>query len=169
MSGPSGERRVPPSAPLLVAGAVYVAASGYVHLREWLDLYRHVPSNIPGSAVVRVGFPITAAVSGGLAVALLAGARRGGRSLGYVVAGALAFEAGSAVALVLSRTGSLFGWSEATWTGGASQALLTEVAAVALLSFAAAIAPASRWRRRAPVAAGTGPPHSAVSGSPRKA
>ena len=45
---------------LIVVAAVFVAAEG-IHLREWLDTYRHVPASVPGAAVVRVGFPVNAA------------------------------------------------------------------------------------------------------------
>ena len=153
----TGDRPAPGPALLVVAAAAYVAAGGYVHLREWLDLYRHLPASLPGSAVVRVGFPVTAAVSAVLAVALLAGARRGGRLLVYVVVGAFLFQAASIAALVVSRTGSLFGWSEATWTGGASQALLTEIAALASLALATAIAALARSHPRARPAVTHGP------------
>ena len=61
-----------PASPLLLALAALVAAGGYVHLREWLGSYRSLPSAVPGAAVVKVGFPITAAISVVLAVVLVA-------------------------------------------------------------------------------------------------
>ncbi len=151
---PVRRRRVAPtSAPLLFAAAAYTAGAGYVHLREWLALYRDLPASIPGSAVVRVGFPLHAAMTGALAALLLFCARRGGRRLGYAVGGTIVFQVGAIAALVVSRTGSLFGWSEATWTGGASQALLTEIAALASLALATAIAALARSHPRARPAA----------------
>lgn len=52
-----------PAAPLLLLSGVFVAAGGFVHLREWLVTYRHVPTSLPGAEVVRIGFVINAAVS----------------------------------------------------------------------------------------------------------
>ena len=57
-------------APLQLAAAVFLAAGGFIHLREWLDSYRFVPASAPGAAVVRVGFPVNAAVSLLFAVAV---------------------------------------------------------------------------------------------------
>lgn len=141
-------RPVPLTAPLLVAAAVYTVGGGVVHLREWLDLYRDIPAAIAGSAVVRIGFPANTVLSVGIAVLLLVVARRGGRLLPFAVAGALLFQAGSLAALVVSRTGSLLGWTEATWAGGASQVLLTEVGALVMLLAASAITAAEAVRRR---------------------
>jgi hypothetical protein len=141
-----GPRVVPLSAPLLAAAAVYTAGAGYVHLREWLDLYRNLPSSVPGSAVVRIGFPVHAVVSGLLAVTLLVGARRGGRLVRYAVGGSLVFQAAALAALVVSRTGSLFGWREVTWTGGAGEALLAAIGAMVTLSAAISVAAVERRR-----------------------
>ncbi len=142
------------SAPLLIAAAAYTAGGGYVHLREWLTFYRKLPASLPGSAVVRVGFPVSAVVSAAVVVMLLVGAVRGGRLLPFVLGGAFLFEAGSLAALVVSRTGTLFGWSELTWSGGASQALLAEVAALGSLAGAAGIAALVGRRRANPTVLG---------------
>ncbi|HEV3401508.1 MAG TPA: hypothetical protein VG078_06760 [Acidimicrobiales bacterium] len=150
---PVGRRSVAPfAAPLLVAAAVCTAGGAYVHLREWLALYRHLPATIPGSAVVRVGFPLHAVMAGGLAVLLLFCALRGGRLVRYVVGGTLAFQFGAVAALVVSRTGSLFGWSEATWTGGATEALLTALGAIASLGAALVVGAVERRRLFVPSA-----------------
>jgi hypothetical protein len=144
---PVGRRRVSPfSAPLLVAAAAYTAGGAYVHLREWLALYRDLPASIPGSAVVRVGFPLHAAMAAGLAVLLLFCALRAGHLVRWAVGGTLAFQVGAVAALVVSRTGSLFGWSEATWTGGATEALLAALGAIASLGAALVVGAAERRR-----------------------
>ena len=134
------------SAPLLVAAAAYTAGGAYVHLREWLALYRDLPASIPGAAGVRVGFPLHAGMAGGLAVLLLCCALRGGRLVRYAVGGTLAFQFGAVAALVVSRTGSLFGWSEATWTGGATEALLAALGAIASLGAALVVGVVERRR-----------------------
>ena len=114
--------------------ALFVAAGGYVHLREWLDHYRHLPSGVPGAWVVKVGFPVNAAVSGFLAVTLVVIAVSGtDRRVGPVMVGSTAlFQLGSLAALILTRTGSVFGWSEQVWTRGAEQSRAVEIGALLL-------------------------------------
>jgi predicted transporter len=118
---------------LVILAALLVGAGGFVHLREWLDTYRHVPSSVPGAAVVRVGFPINAATSLVIALALVATIWRFGRHTTAVAAGAIAFQAASLGTLILSRTGSVFGWKEPVWTDGANQARAVEIAALIAL------------------------------------
>jgi hypothetical protein len=92
---------------------------------------------VPGAAVVRVGFPVNAAVSVMLAVALLATGWRWKPFLTIVAASAFAFEAASLASLaslILSRTGSVLGWKEPVWTDGANQARLVEVIALVALA-----------------------------------
>jgi hypothetical protein len=119
---------------LIVTAAAFVAAGGCIHLREWLDTYRNVPASVPGAAVVRVGFPVNAAVSLVLAIALLATVGRWKSFLTIVAASAFAFEAASLASLILSRTGSVLGWKEPVWTDGANQARLVEVIALVALA-----------------------------------
>ena len=124
---------------LIMTAAAFVATGGFIHLREWLDTYRNVPASVPGAAVVRIGFPVNAAVSLVLAIALLASVWRWQSSLTIVAASAFAFEAASLASLILSRTGSVLGWKEPVWTDGANQARLVEIVAlVALAGFLAA-------------------------------
>jgi len=126
-----------------------VAAGGYVHLREWLDTYRLIPSEVPGAVVVKVGFPINAAVSFVLAAVLVAVALRATRpSRGAnVVLGVTAlFQAASLATLILSRTDSVFGWSEAVWTRGADQSRAVEIGA--LLALAGIVGLQAMVRRR---------------------
>lgn len=132
------------TAPLLLAAAAYTAGGGYVHLREWWNLYRHLPSSVAGSAVVKIGFPVNAAVSLVVASLLCLAAARGGRRTGYIVGASLLFQASSLAVLILTRTGSVLGWSERTWSLAANQARLAEVAALGCLALVIAIAFARR-------------------------
>ncbi len=128
------------SAALLLVAAAFTVWGGFVHLREWLVFYRQLPASIPGSAVVRVGFPVSAAISAVLAVLLVFSALRARRLAPYVVVGAFLFHAASLAALIVSRNGTLFGWTESTWTGAANEARVAEIAAMASLFAAMAIA-----------------------------
>lgn len=126
-----------PVSPLLLAIAALVAAGGYVHLREWLGSYRSLPSAVPGAAVVKVGFPITAAMSAVLAVVLIVMALRQrdwSRTAAVVVGVTAVFQAVSLAALILSRTDSVLGWSEPAWTRGADQIRAVEVGALICLA-----------------------------------
>ncbi len=139
-------RRIPLIASLLTAGAVLVAAGGFVHLREWLEIYRHVPAAAHGSAVVRVGFPINAAASLLVSVTLAICAMATIKVRAQVVVVAVLLQVGALAALIASRTGSLFGWAEPSWTVGAKQAFAIEIGA--LLSVAAAAVVAAPQRRK---------------------
>lgn len=129
--------RVPPViGVVLVVSAVAVLAGGGVHLHDWLVTYRHLPSSFPGSAVVRVGFPLNVAASLAVAGAVAFCAFRPFRFTPLVIAGAFVFQLSSLASLVLSRTGSVFGWSEPAWTSSANRTRIAEI--VALLALAAA-------------------------------
>jgi protein-S-isoprenylcysteine O-methyltransferase Ste14 len=126
-----------PVSPLLCAIAVLVAAGGYVHLREWLGSYRFLPSAVPGAAVVKVGFPVAAAISAVLAVVLIDMALRRqewNRTAAVVIGATAVFQALSLTVLILSRTDSVFGWSETAWTRGAGQIRAVEVGALICLA-----------------------------------
>jgi hypothetical protein len=123
-----------PAAPLLLLSALFVAAGGVIHLREWLDIYRDVPASLPGADVVRLGFLINAAVSAGIAVALLGAVFLGRRASAAIVAGAALFEAASLATLVWSRRGSVFGWTETGWSRGATQTGRVEIGALVVLA-----------------------------------
>jgi hypothetical protein len=136
------------TAPLLLAAAAFVAAGGFVHLREWLDTYRQVPAGAAGAAVVRIGFPINTATSLVIAVALVVTAVRRTRFQTHVVAAAMLFEAASLTALILTRTGTLLGWTEPVWTLGADRTRAVEIGA--LISLAAVVAVRAQDRRSGP-------------------
>lgn len=128
---PARETRTTPyTAPLLLVAALFVAAGGFVHLREWLDTYRYVPESAPGAPVVRVGFPINAAASVVIASALAFCAIHRTRFAPRIVAAAILFQAGSLAALIVTRTGTFLGWAEPIWTLGANQSRAMEIGAL---------------------------------------
>ena len=136
---------------MLLLSALFVLAGGFAHLREWLDTYRDVPADVPGSAMVRVGFPVSAAVSLLLAVALVACAFRASRLTMPVVLTAVAFQAGSLAFLIGSRVGTVFGWTEPAWTDAASEIRAVEIGSLLALTAALLLRPAvvhARVRRR---------------------
>lgn len=135
---PTPQRIRAAAVPLVVAAALFVAAGGFVHLREWLDTYRHVPADVPGAFLVRVGFPLDTAVSAGVAGALLAGAFGLRRPAPWFVLAAAAFQAASLAVLVATRTGSVLGWAEPVWTAGADQSRAVEIGALVSLAAVAA-------------------------------
>lgn len=133
--------------PITLAAAAFVAAGGAIHLREWLKTYRHVPGSVPGSFVVKVGFPINAAVSFVLAALLVVLAVRAVRLAPLVVLGAAVFEAASLSSLILSRVGNVLGWKETAWTRGAEQTRAVEIGALLALGLAAALYEVARRQR----------------------
>jgi hypothetical protein len=144
----------------MLGAALFVAAGGFIHLREWLATYRHVPASAPGSALVRVGFPLNAAASAALAVALVICALWLHRLIRLVVAAAVLFEAGSLATLILSRTGSVLGWMEPIWTRGANQTRAVELGALVSLFAVQAIGAVRGRAAQSPTAklADTRPP-----------
>lgn len=132
-----------------LAAAVGVLAGGLLHLKIWNSDYRTLPGGgvIPGAWVVKVGFPINAAVSVLVAVAvgltafgLVAAIRR------FVIPVALAVEVASIAALVASRQSSIFSWTEKGYDTHAKQVLVVELVTVVLL-VAAAVLPTALRRR----------------------
>ena len=119
--------------PLVLASAALITAGGYIHLREWLETYRDVPSEAPGAFIVRIGFPLNAAVSLLLAIALVATVFVVRRFQPLVVASAFLFQAGSLAVLIGTRIDTVFGWTEPGWTTGASQTRAVEIAAMMCL------------------------------------
>ena len=117
-----------------VASAVFVAAGGYIHLDQWLDGYRDVPASAPGSALVRIGFPVNAAVSALLAIGLLLGATIVPRLVQPLVLASIGFQAASLGFLIGSRVGSVLGWTEPTWTVAAEQTRAVEIGALVALT-----------------------------------
>jgi hypothetical protein len=135
--------------PMVAIAAAFVLAGGYVHLREWLDTYRHVPSGVDGSFVVKLGFPVDAVISVVLAIALVASVVRWPRRAPIAVAAAIGFEAASLATLILTRTGSVLGWAEPIWTDGAEQTRAVEIGALLTLAVVAVLLAAARRPRSA--------------------
>ena len=119
--------------PLVLASAVFIAAGGFIHLREWLETYRDVPSQAPGADLVRVGFPLNAGLSLLVALALVATLVVARRFQLVAVAGAMAFQAGSLAVLIGTRIGTVAGWTEPVWTMGADQTRAVEIGALLCL------------------------------------
>lgn len=113
---------------------VYIAAGGVIHLIEWLQVYRDVPSRVPGAFVVKQGMPLNFALSilgvGALAVAVV----RFPRAVIPAAAANIAFQLTTAGALLATRYVGLLGWEESTFTAAAQQSLTVEAAAIAALA-----------------------------------
>ena len=104
-----------------LAAATFVLAGGYIHFDLWREGYRAIPYIGPL-------FVANAVVSVLLVVALLVRA-----DMRVAVAG-VAFSVGSLVALVLSRTTGLLGFTERGWTDMAVQATTAEVGAIVAIA-----------------------------------
>ena len=127
-----------PTTLMALMSSMFIAAGGFIHLTEWRDLYRHVPADSPGADVVRLGFPINTAASLVLVISLLLAIRHRSRLTSPVILPAVAFQAASLAMLIATRVGTVFGWTEPSWTPGAEQSRAVEIAAiVALLVLAA--------------------------------
>ncbi|HVE93824.1 MAG TPA: hypothetical protein VNB24_02810 [Acidimicrobiales bacterium] len=141
-------RRMRSTTPLLALSAMFIAAGGFIHVRDWLGIYRFVPANLPGSSVVRVGFLVNAVASVVLVAALVFVVRRAPRFTYPAILAAIGFQAASLATLIGTRIGSVFGWSEPIWTSGATQTRAVEVGAiVALLALAFLFASSAPERR----------------------
>jgi hypothetical protein len=138
-----------PTTLLAVMSAMFIAAGGFIHLTEWLDLYRHVPANSPGADVVRLGFPHNAAASLVLAIAVLLVTWRRSRLTHPVIFTAIAFQVASLALLIATRVGTVFSWTEPSWTPGAEQSRAVEAAAIAALLALAVLVRGDRRARAA--------------------
>lgn len=113
-----------------IVAAVLVLLGGLFHYQIWDSDYREIPDGaVDGLDVVKIGFPVNAAVSVILAVLLVVVARRP-----IVWLAALLFELASIVTLVLSREASVLGWKEPDWNADAKKVLLVEALAVVVLA-----------------------------------
>lgn len=132
-------------APLVALAGLFVAAGGFIHLTEWLETYRDVPSSVPGSEVVTIGFPVNVATSVVAVAALVVALLWRTGWLRLVVAAVASFQAASLAVLVQTRNGSFLGWTEPTWTPAAEQTLAVEIGA--LVALAAVLAMDTALRR----------------------
>ena len=139
--------RIRVTTPMVVLAAVFTAAGGFIHLTEWLDLYRHVPAGSPGADVVRLGFPLNAAASLLFVIALALVHRRRSRLTQPTIVAALAFQGASLAMVIATRVGTAFGWTEPSWTPGAEQSRAVEIAAIVALLALALLVRGERSRR----------------------
>ena len=103
--------------------AALLVIGGIVHFELWNSGYRHIPKIGPLFMANFVG-------SIALAAAVMASRRASVAFAGII------FAAGSLVALVLSRTVGVFGFTEAIWTTQATTTLAVEVGAIVALGAA---------------------------------
>lgn len=101
--------------------AVSLAVGGIIHLQLWLSGYRVIP-------YVGPFFIANVVVSALLALALVA------RNDPRVTLVAIVFSLASLVALVMSRTVGLFGFTEPAWTDQAVRATTAEFGAIVALA-----------------------------------
>jgi hypothetical protein len=120
-------------------GAVALLALGGVHLQQYLDAgYRLIPT-------VGTLFLLNAIASAVVATALLAptrllfGDRHADLAVGVLAIAGTAIAAGALIALFVSETGSLFGFTEFGYDAPVIIAIVSEVATVVLLAPLAAI------------------------------
>ena len=119
-------------------GALAVLAVGAVHLQQYLTGYNVLPTvgplfllNAIGAGVI--GFALLAPLH------RLLGDRRGDLAGGALAVLAVAIALGSLLALYISETGTLFGFSEDGYSTAVVIAIIAEVATVVLLTPVAAI------------------------------
>lgn len=119
---------------LWLVAAVAVLVGGILHLQIWNKDYKDLPSVVPGGWVVKVGFPVNAAVSVVVA-AVLAGVAFGALSVlrRYVVPAALVLEVLSLAALIQSHRGTFLRYQEQEWDSDAKVVLVVEIGATVAL------------------------------------
>lgn len=113
-------------------GALAIVVTGAVHLQQYLGDYQAIPTIGPLFLLNAIG-------SGAVAVGLLLpverwlAARRGEIAVGMLALGGVAIALGSLIALYISETSTLFGFSEGTLETVMWIAIGAEAVAVALL------------------------------------
>lgn len=127
------------SLPLFLSAALYSLMGGYVHLTEWLDIYRNIPSSVPGAFVVKVGFPLQAATAFALALVIVVAATKVPKLIGPALVANLLFQISSLGVLIATRVGSVLGWAEPQWTPGANQARAAELGAIVMTGLSLAV------------------------------
>ena len=103
--------------------AVLLLAGGIIHYNLWSDGYRQIPKIGP---LLLANFIISIVVAGAVIVS---------RRASVALAG-MAFAGGSLVALVLSRTSGLLGFTERIWTAEAINVVASETGAILTLGLA---------------------------------
>jgi EamA domain-containing membrane protein RarD len=102
--------------------ALLLLAGGMIHFHLWESGYRHIPKIGPLFLANSVGSVVLAAV--------VPFVRRAAVSVT-----AIAFAAMSLVALILSRTVGVFGFTELVWTPDAVKTLASEIGVILVLGF----------------------------------
>jgi hypothetical protein len=122
-----------------ILGALAVLAVGAVHLQQYLGAdFRMIPTvgslfllNAIGSGIVGVGLLVSEQ-------RVLTGRKADGAVAMFAIA-ALAIAVGSLVALFISESGSLFGFSESGYRAAVVVAIISEAATILLLAPVAAV------------------------------
>ena len=109
-----------------LASVALLLAGGFIHYRLWRHGYRGIPyigplflANVISSALIALGLLIF-------------------RRSTTVMLGGAALSAGSLVALVMSRTTGILGFTDGSWTHDAYGAIAAELGAVVSLAVLAA-------------------------------
>jgi len=129
-------------------GAIAVLTVGAVHLQQYLGDYHAIPTIGPLFLLNAIG-------SGGVALGLLLpierwlGDRRGEIAVGLLALGGVTIGLGSLIALYITETSTLFGFSEGTFETVMWFAVVSEAAAVVLLTPVAVANLVSSWATRA--------------------
>ncbi|PLS74988.1 MAG: hypothetical protein CYG61_09725 [Actinobacteria bacterium] len=115
-----------------IGAAAFVVVGGLVHLQLWRSGYKEIP-------YIGSWFIANVVVSAALALVVVA------VNKAWVNLAGILFSASSLVALVMSRTTGLFGFTERAWTDQALRATTAELGAI--VAFAAILV---ATRRRIP-------------------
>jgi hypothetical protein len=130
------------------SGALAILAVGGVHLQQYIGAgYRTIPTvgtlfllNAVASAIVGIGLLAP--------IERLSPARRADAAIGMLALAAVAIAVGSLVALFISESGTLFGFSESGYSTPIVVAIIAEAVAIALLGPVAAVSLARSVSRR---------------------
>jgi hypothetical protein len=114
-------------------GALAILAVGAIHLQQYIGAdYRAIPTvgtlfllNTIASAVVGIGLL--------LPIKRVAASHRADAAIGLLALSAVAIAVGSLVALFISESGSLFGFTESGYRAAVVVAIVAEAATIALL------------------------------------
>lgn len=115
-------------------GALAILAVGAVHLQQYIGAdYRAIPTvgtlfllNAIASAIVGIGLFVP--------IERVSAASRADAAIGMLALAAVAIAVGSLVALFISESGSLFGFSETGYRTPIVVAIIAEAATIALLA-----------------------------------
>ena len=124
-----------------LAAVIFVLAGGVIHYHLWHGGYR-------GIAYIGPLFLANTVASGVVALALLVF-----RNNAKVVLAGLALSVGALIALVMSRTTGILGFTDPGWTPDAYRAIAAEGGAIVSLALVATTGRLRRPVRRAPAVA----------------